>query len=67
MIHIRIIFQLSPVKSDAKEVNNNFVDLCYELATEMVSMGKEIPKKQAAVCFLFYLLFASNFHYDFYI
>ena len=30
-----------------KEVNNNFVDLCYELATEMVSMGKEIPKKQA--------------------
>ena len=30
-----------------KEVNNSFVDLCYELATEMVSMGKEIPKKQA--------------------
>ena len=30
-----------------KEVNNNFVDLCYELATEMVSMGKEIPKKEA--------------------
>ena len=30
-----------------KEVNNNFVDLCYELATEMVSMGKNIPKKQA--------------------
>jgi pyrimidine-nucleoside phosphorylase len=30
-----------------KEVNNNFVDLCYELATEMVSMGKEISKKEA--------------------
>jgi len=30
-----------------KEVNNNFVDLCYELATEMVSMGKNISKKQA--------------------
>jgi len=30
-----------------KEVNNNFVDLCYELATEMVSMGKNISKKEA--------------------
>ncbi len=30
-----------------EEVNNNFVDLCYELATEMVSMGKNISKKEA--------------------
>ena len=30
------------------EVNNNFVDLCYELATEMVSMGKNISKKEAS-------------------
>lgn len=30
-----------------EEVNNNFVDLCYDLATEMVSMGKNISKKEA--------------------
>lgn len=30
-----------------KEKDNNFVDLCIELATEMVSMGKEISKKDA--------------------
>ncbi len=31
-----------------KEENNNFVKLCHELATEMVSMGKEISKKEAS-------------------
>ena len=30
-----------------KEQNNNFVDLCIELATEMVSMGKEISIEEA--------------------
>ncbi len=30
-----------------KEENNNFVKLCYELAAEMVSMGKEISKDEA--------------------
>ena len=30
-----------------KEKDNNFVKLCIELATEMVSMGKEISKKDA--------------------
>ena len=30
-----------------KEINNNFVDLCIDLASEMVSMGKEISKKDA--------------------
>ncbi len=30
-----------------REKDNNFVDLCYKLATEMVSMGKEITKKEA--------------------
>ncbi len=30
-----------------KEKNNNLVDLCYELAGEMVSMGKEIPFQEA--------------------
>ena len=30
-----------------KEQNNNFVDLCIELATEMVSMGKEISMEEA--------------------
>ena len=30
------------------ETSNNFVDLCYELATDMVSMGLEISKKEAA-------------------
>ena len=32
-----------------KEEDNNFVKLCYELATEMVSMGKEISKKEASL------------------
>lgn len=31
-----------------KETNNNFVDLCYELSSEMVSMGKNITKKEAS-------------------
>ena len=30
-----------------KSVDSNLVDVCVELATEMVSMGKEIPKKEA--------------------
>ena len=30
-----------------KETNNSFVDLCIELATEMVSMGLEISKEEA--------------------
>ena len=30
-----------------KETNNNLVSLCIELATEMVSMGKEISKEDA--------------------
>ena len=30
-----------------KEKNNNLYDLCIELSTEMVSMGKEIPKSEA--------------------
>ena len=30
-----------------KETDNNFVDLCYELATEMVSMGKNISRGEA--------------------
>ena len=30
-----------------KEINNNFVDLCIDLASDMVSMGKEISKKDA--------------------
>ena len=32
-----------------KETDNNFVNLCYELATEMVSMGKNITKKEASL------------------
>ena len=32
-----------------KEDNNNFVDLCIELATDMVSMGKEITREEAGV------------------
>ena len=32
-----------------KEDNNNFVDLCIELATDMVSMGKEITSEEAGV------------------
>ena len=31
------------------EKDNNFVDLCYDLAAEMISMGKEIPKKDARI------------------
>ena len=31
-----------------KEKDNNFVDLCYELSSEMVSMGKNITKKEAS-------------------
>ena len=31
----------------AKETDNNLVKLCYELASEMVSMGKGISKKEA--------------------
>lgn len=30
-----------------KETGNNFSDLCLELATDMVSMGKEISKREA--------------------
>lgn len=30
-----------------KSVDSNLVDVCVELATEMVSMGKNIPKKEA--------------------
>jgi len=30
-----------------KETDNNFVDLCYELASEMVSMGKNISRSEA--------------------
>jgi pyrimidine-nucleoside phosphorylase len=30
-----------------KEVNNNFVDLCYDLAADMVSMGRNIDKNVA--------------------
>ena len=30
-----------------KEVNNSLVDLCYDLATEMISMGLNISKKEA--------------------
>lgn len=30
-----------------KEADNNFVDLCLELASEMVSMGREISKEDA--------------------
>ena len=30
-----------------KEKDNNLYDLCIELSTEMVSMGKEIPKSEA--------------------
>ena len=30
-----------------KSVNSNLVDVCIELATEMISMGKEISKKEA--------------------
>ena len=31
------------------EKDNNFVDLCYDLAAEMISMGKEISKKDARI------------------
>ena len=30
-----------------KETDSNFVDLCYELASDMISMALEIPKKEA--------------------
>ena len=30
-----------------KECDNNFVDLCYDLAADMISMALEIPKKDA--------------------
>lgn len=32
---------------NAKETDSNLVKLCYELASEMVSMGKDISKKEA--------------------